>query len=229
MCGRKTLTKDKTEIIKEYLVNGTNVNFNWQPNFNIAPSQSAPILIEKDVRTIIPMRWGLIPHWAKDEKIGYKMINARSESLLEKKSFAPLMQNHRCVVITDGYYEWRNDHSEKIPYFIFRENRDFISMAGLWSKWQSDSGEMINTYTIITTEPQQNISHIHNRMPAILHKEHLDIWLDNEKYHQDYAIKLLKPYDKKLLFHPVSTFMNSTKNNSIKCIEKYESGTLSLF
>ena len=229
MCGRKTLTKDKTEIIKEYLVNTGNAKFDWTPSFNIAPSQISPILIYNGERTILPMQWGLIPHWAKDKKIGYKMINARSESLMVKKNYAPLMKDQRCIIITDGYFEWKSGKSGKIPYFIFRENWDFISMAGLWSKWQSDSGEILDTYTLITTEPQQGISHIHNRMPAIIHKEYLNIWLNHEKYSQEKALKLLKPFDGKLLYHPVSNFMNNPRNNSPKCIEKYEQGNLSLF
>lgn len=227
MCGRKTLTKNKTEIIKEYLVNPTSIKFDWIPSFNITPSQITPVLLYDNKRIIIPMQWGLIPFWAKDRKIGFKMINARSETLLEKKSYAPLVKNKRCIVIADGYYEWKKD--QKTPFYIFRENRNFVSMAGLWSRWQSNSGEFLNTYTVITTEPQQEISHIYNRMPAIIAKENLDIWLNHDKYSQEDALNLLKPFDEKLHFHPVSTFMNSPKNNSLKCIEKYESGNLSLF
>ncbi len=229
MCGRKTLTKDKTEIIKEYHVQNENAKFSWIPNYNIAPSQITPILIYQNKRIILPMQWGLIPNWAKDRKIGFKMINARSENISEKNTFSPLLINHRCIVITDGYYEWKNDKSVKQPFYIQKESEGFISMAGLWNQWQSNSGEIINSYTVVTTKPQKEISHIHNRMPAIISKENIDIWLNHEKYDQEKALILLKPSDEKLKFHPVSNFVNSTVNNSKKCIEKYKTNIISLF
>ncbi len=229
MCGRKTLTKDKAEIIKEYLVKESNAKFDWQPSYNIAPTQTTPILVQNGERKIISMRWGLLPFWAKDQKIGYKMINARSETLTQKQSFAPLLKDHRCIVITDGYYEWKTDNTGKQPYYIFRDNHDFMPMAGLWSQWRSKTGEIINSYTVITTEPAEKIAHIHNRMPAIITSDNMQIWLNYKKFTPGKAVNALNPYREKLNFYPVSKYMNSPKNNSPKCIEKYTAENLSLF
>ncbi|MBN2280851.1 MAG: SOS response-associated peptidase [Candidatus Marinimicrobia bacterium] len=229
MCGRKTLTKDKTEIIKEYLQNTDNACFEWNPSFNIAPSQQTPVLIYKGGRTIVPMQWGLIPFWAKDRSIGYKMINARSDRLTEKKSFAPLIKQQRCIVITDGYYEWKNTGLGKRPYFIFRKDRDFISMAGLWSQWQSDRDKIIHTYTVITTEPQQEIAHIHHRMPAIIPKDKIEFWINHTRYDKDMALKLLIPFEEKLNYYPVTYFVNHPANNSSLCLQRFESETPGLF
>jgi len=175
------------------------------------------------------LRWGLIPHWAKDPAIGNKMINARIETLTEKRSYAPLLKDYRCIVITDGYYEWKTDNSGKQPYYIFRDDHGFMPMAGLWSQWQSQNGEVINSYTVITTEPAEKIAHIHNRMPAIITRDTLDAWLNIEKFTAGKAIDLLKPVQKKLNYYPVSKYMNSPKNNSPKCIEKYTAENPRLF
>ncbi len=226
MCGRKTLTKDKTEIIKEYLQDETQAKFDWTPSYNIAPGQTTPILTYQNQRKILSMQWGLIPHWAQDKKIGYKMINARSETLDKKKSYAPLLKHNRCIVITDGYYEWKKQSSGKQPYFIYRNNQDFMPMAGLWSQWKSPRGKTINTYTVITTTPQQNIAHIHNRMPVILNAGTIDQWLKADKKNSQ---DLLIPYQEDLNYYPVTPKMNKPMYNSPKCLERYSPDSLTLF
>ncbi|MCF7886173.1 MAG: SOS response-associated peptidase [Candidatus Marinimicrobia bacterium] len=220
MCGRKTLTKEKREIIEKYDIEESNWEGagRYRPNYNIAPTNISPILIYNREKVIKPMHWGLIPSWSKDISIGQKMINARSETLQDRRTFRPLLKKHRCIVIADGYYEWRGQKGNKQPYYIRKPDHGFMSMAGLWSHWESRQGKAIDSYTVITTAPSQNIIHIHNRMPAILKQDDIKIWLD-QNYSVDDAQQLLGPYNG-LEFYPVSKYVNSVQNNSPKCIQK---------
>jgi len=195
--------------------------FDWSPSYNIAPSQITPVLIFDESRRILPMQWGLIPFWAKDKKIGYKMINARAETLTEKRSYKNLLKRRRCIAITDGYFEWQKKNGSKEPFYIYRKNNEFLSMAALWDQWKSGDGQLLNTYTVVTTKPQANISHIHDRMPAIIPRENLDIWLRTDEFKPEEALKLLQPYGENLEFYPVSKAVNSPKNNSPECIRQW--------
>ena len=216
MCGRKTLTKGKIEIIQDLLVDDWAED--WAPSFNIAPTQNSPILLYQEKRQIQIMRWGLVPSWAKDLKKRSRMINARAETLTEKPAFRSLLRSKRCVVVTDGYYEWMQTNNGKRPYFIHQRNGQILPMAGLWDKWLDENEKEWNTYTVITTEPAESISHIHRRMPVILDKPHLDYWI-NCDYPPEEAMEYLKPYENPLEFYPVAIFVNSPANNSEKCIQ----------
>ena len=220
MCGRKTLTKDKREIIEAYDVAEENWqnSYKYEPSYNIAPTDESPILVAEGDRYIQFMRWGLIPFWSDDESIGQKMINARSETLQEKRSFKNLLKTNRCIVISDGFYEWKGQKGAKQPYYMRKPDHGFLSMAGLWSQWKSQDNRVVNSYTIITTPPAPNIEDIHNRMPAILQQNNIESWLDADNSVED-ALSLLKPYQG-LEYYPVSKYVNSTKNNSPKCIQK---------
>ena len=230
MCGRKTLTRDMQSIIVELAID------DWQdddfyPSYNIAPTQSSPILIgDGSSRIVRSMKWGLIPSWSKDESIGSKMINARSETLHEKPSFQNLIHQNRCVIIADGYFEWKRDSEGSQPFYIFHPENKLLPMAGLWTSWKSSASQIINSYTVITTSPKKEIRHIHNRMPAILNPMSIDEWIHCEKTPSGQALTNLVPTPKPLAFHPVSTFVNSPKNNSIDCIRSIrDSSTLGLF
>ena len=216
MCGRKTLTKGKIEIIQEMLVDDWNDD--WIPSYNIAPTQNTPILIHNEKRIIKTMRWGLVPSWAKDLKMGSRLINARLETLTEKPSFRNLLTSNRCVVITDGYYEWMQTGDGKIPYYIYHPQRNILPMAGLWDKWIDENNKEYHTYTVITTEPAQPIAHIHNRMPVILNFDEIDEWT-NINIPCDEALNKLASFSNPLEFYPVSNFVNSPKNNSEICIQ----------
>tara|TARA_B100000408_G_scaffold40587_1_gene30932 strand:+ start:548 stop:1024 length:477 start_codon:yes stop_codon:yes gene_type:complete len=158
------------------------------------------------------------------------MINARSESLLEKPSFQNLVHQNRCVVITDGYFEWKKGNEGSQPFYISHPKKKLLPMAGLWTTWESSSSGMISSYTVITTIPQKAIAHIHNRMPVILNPIAIDEWIQCEKNTPDIAMANLVPYPGNLSFYPVSTFMNSPKNNSKECIRStQDSKTLDLF
>ena len=216
MCGRKTLTKGKIEIIQDMLVDDWGED--WIPSYNIAPTQNTPILLFNEKRFIKTMRWGLIPSWAKDIKIGNRLINARSDTLSEKPSFQKLLQSNRCVIITDGYYEWMQTNNGKIPYYIHNPHNNILPMAGLWDRWIDENNKEYHTYTVITTEPAQPIAHIHNRMPVILNFDEIDDWI-NANNLSEKALNMLAPFTNALEFHPVSNFVNSPGNNSEICVQ----------
>ncbi len=157
------------------------------------------------------MRWGLIPSWAKDEKFGARMINARIETLLEKPSYRNLVSSNRCIVIADGYYEWKNKGNTKVPYYLKDPNDKLLPMAGLYDVWQNPNGLFVPSYTIITKDAQNNLSNIHNRMPVILPQEHLNTWLKNEKHSVSNALELANNSRSDLEHFPVSLFSKFSK------------------
>ena len=218
MCGRKTLTKDMQSIIEELAVEEWENSDNYLPNYNIAPTQNSPILIDNGKRIVRPMRWGLIPSWAKDDKFGARMINARVETLTEKPSYRNLVSTNRCIIITDGYYEWKNDGDRKDPYYFKDPDDNLLPMAGLYDVWKHPDGSLIPTYTVITKVAQDDIDTIHNRMPVILPQKHLDEWLKTERFSVSIVLELANNTRPILENYPVSSFVNSAKNNSHDCI-----------
>ncbi|MBH10398.1 MAG: hypothetical protein CMG74_08640 [Candidatus Marinimicrobia bacterium] len=233
MCGRKTLTRDIQSIIEELLIREWEDPDQFTPSYNIAPTQFSPVLIyENGSRIVKNMKWGLIPSWAKDKTIGSKLINARSETILEKPSFQSLISQNRCVIITDGYYEWKKSvkNKERQPIYIYKKKVGLLNIAGLWSEWVSSTGEKLFTYTVITTTPKKTIEHIHNRMPVILQPEGLDTWINSNKSQIHEALDLLIPFKGELNYHPVSTIVNSPQNNSPACISPFnQNSTLDIF
>ena len=157
MCGRKTLTRDIQSIIEEMAIEEWQDQDLFSPSYNIAPTQFSPIMVDHMGRRVKPMKWGLIPNWAKDKSIGSKLINARSETLLQKPSFQNLVSGKRCVVLTDGYYEWKRTSSKSIPYYIHHPENKLLPLAGLWDIWKDESDKSIFSYTVITTTPAQEI------------------------------------------------------------------------
>ena len=218
MCGRKTLTKDAQSIIEELLIDEWEQKDEYSPSYNIAPTQNSPVLVYINNRKIEHMRWGLIPSWAKDKSIGTKMINARGETLLEKPSFKNLVSSKRCIVITDGYFEWQNIGTIKTPHYFHDPEKKILPMAGLWDEWRSANGELMKTYTVITTTPKPEFAHIHNRMPVILPHPAIDIWVNTRDHTPAVAMDHILPYQDELAVYPVSTLVNSPKNNSARCI-----------
>lgn len=220
MCGRKTLTKGKMEIIEQLSIQQWDETVPFAASYNIAPLQYNPVLVFATGRTVKPMRWGLIPAWTKTaDRISY-FINARVETLATKPAFAPLLVNHRCLVITDGYYEWLKSGPHKQPYFIHAPDNSLLLMAGLWDTWTSAEGQPISTYTVITTRADEQLSHIHERMPLILPGERINAWLDPTLKNRQDALALLRVGQTPLESYPVSTMVNSVKNNSPECIRR---------
>lgn len=160
------------------------------------------------------MRWGLIPFWAKDPKIGYKMINARAETVNEKPSFKHSLKNKRCIVPASGFYEWLKSEKQKIPFYIKPKDQEYFSFAGLYDVWKDAEGKEIKSYTIITTTPNIKMAKIHDRMPVILKVADEDKWLD-QNTDIDELLKLLKPYpDSEMEIYSVSDLVNSPRNDN---------------
>jgi putative SOS response-associated peptidase YedK len=169
---------------------------------------------------LVSAKWGLVPFFAKDEKFGYKTINAKAETIAEKPAFRSSFKSKRCLIPCDGFYEWKNTPSGKIPYYIFLKNHDLFAFAGLYDDWKDETGKSIRTFSIITVPPNQAMKNIHNRMPAILKINNEREWLSDFK--QDKLLGLLKPYDEEMEMHQISTLVNSPANDGAAVIKKIE-------
>src|SRR5262245_57184414 len=179
MCGRFSLTTSIETICKRFdaIFQGAE----WHPRYNIAPAQEILTVVSDQfgTRKIVPMLWGLIPHWSKDRKAGYKTINARAETLKEKPSFKVAFKRQRCLIPTDGYYEWKEVENRKIPLRFVLRDRSLFAMAGLWDVWHDpEKNQDITSFTIITTVANSLTEPLHDRMPAILRREHEHEWLN---------------------------------------------------
>ncbi len=219
MCGRFTLFYDKKTLEDEFDIEIEQPEL-FKPSYNIAPTQDSLVIYTKaDKRICTKMRWGLVPFWAKDIKIGYKMINARAETVDEKASFKKPLKDKRCLVLTNGFYEWKKvDSKTKIPYFVRLKNKKPFTFAGLWDKWDKE-GNDLNTFTIITTNANELVRTIHDRMPVILNREGRFKWLDPDLKDPSQLKNMLKPYaSEEMEAYEISTFVNSPKNNSPECI-----------
>ena len=183
MCGRITLSTDKDDLQSRWgFIDPSGVLDLIKPRYNIAPSQNSPTLVVKeDRRVLVMMRWGLVPFWAKEASIGYKMINAKSETLTEKPSFRKPFKEKRCLVLADGFYEWeKTDKKNKVPYRFVLKNRQPFAFAGLWDVWKTPEGDTLLSFTIITTRANELMERIHDRMPVILNEKDEAKWLDPE-------------------------------------------------
>lgn len=220
MCGRFWQTKP-SQVLKETfqldLFPDKTLN-----SFNIAPTQTIDVIIStNNARQMIPMRWGLIPHWAKDPSIGNKMINARMETLAQKVSFKHLLKGHRCIIPSTGFFEWKSDKGHKTPYAIQRIDGKPLAFAGLWSTWQSDKDHIVQSCTIITTAANEIMQPIHHRMPVMLDDSQIEKWLAHNTTDIKEIISILQPIPSALLqAHPIGTFVNNPSNNSDICIKE---------
>ncbi|CAK6473407.1 SOS response-associated peptidase [Peribacillus castrilensis] len=221
MCGRFTLFTDIEEIKERFDIQGS-FDEEYQFSYNIAPSQSVLSVINDGVRNRLGyLRWGLIPFWAKDEKAGYKMINARAETIAEKASFRNAYKKKRCLIIADSFYEWKKTPERKIPMRIKLKNHAPFGMAGLWESWKSPEGISIYSCSVITTVPNELMTSIHDRMPVILKPEDEKDWLNPSTNDPAYLQQYLKSFDSEQMeAFEVSTDVNSTKNNSPNLIQQ---------
>ena len=222
MCGRFTLFSTFETIIERFHIESAFDEMEYQISYNIAPSQRVVAVINDGSKNRLGyLRWGLIPPWAKDEKIGYKLINARSETLAEKSSFRKAYQNKRCLIVADSYYEWMQTPNRKIPMRIKLKSGEPFGLAGLWESWKSPAGQSLHTCTIITTSSNELTSSIHDRMPVILDPRDEQKWLDpsvNDPYLLNHY---LRPFNPELMeAFEVSTEVNSPKNNSERLIQR---------
>jgi putative SOS response-associated peptidase YedK len=205
-------------------------NVDWFPHYNAAPTQAMPVITNEFPNVIQFLRWGLVPKWSNDISIGSKMINTRSESIVEKPAFKNIFKYKRCLVLADGYYEWqepklketsRQKKSKQVkqPYRFHLPGNDLLLLAGLWDSWGLDG---LQTFSIITCPSNNDISLFHHRMPVILSHEEARLWLDNSQ-EQETWLQLLKPAPDGLLeIYPVSTYLNKAGNEGEEVIKKME-------
>jgi putative SOS response-associated peptidase YedK len=219
MCGRYRLSRRK-QIIEEHF-DAADWQDDWSPRYNIAPTQRVPVIRqhpEEPIRQISTMRWGLVPHWAKDASGGAGTINARSETAAEKPAFRDPMRYRRCLIPADAFYEWKRNGASKQPYCFEVNDGEMFALAGLWDGWKNAEGQWIKTCTILTTTPNAVTSTVHDRMPVILHPDNYDLWLDPGMTDVQVVSELLKPYDPRLMrCYPVSTRINHVANDGEEC------------
>jgi putative SOS response-associated peptidase YedK len=218
MCGRFSLTKEEAEIEKRF--HAKFYSNDQVKRYNVAPSQLALVLTDEKRDELQLFRWGLVPFWAKDPKIGYKMINAKSETVFEKPSFRSLIKRRRCLVISDGFYEWKPlDGKHKQPYRITLKDESLFAFAGLWDEWTNpDTGEILHTFTIITTDANKLVAPIHNRMPVILIPEDEALWINPATKPEELKKRLTPLPDRLMKCYPVSEKVNSPKNDDEEII-----------
>ena len=217
MCGRYTLSSP-SDLLRDLFELEEAVELG--DRYNIAPSQEAAVGTDDgDGPRLTLMRWGLVPFWAKDPGIGHRMINARSETVREKPSFRTAFRRRRCLVAATGFYEWQKTDGRKQPWFFGLEGGGPFAMAGLWDRW--DKGDTpLESFTILTTEPNELVAQAHHRMPVILERGSYGAWLDTSLEDTDQLVPLLAPFNAgEMKGYPVSTFVNSPANDSPLCVE----------
>lgn len=226
MCGRFTLVTNLEKWKERFQIEV--IPYEMEPRYNIAPGQLVPAIIaDRGKRRIGQLKWGLVPSWAADEKSSYKMINARCETLNEKPAFKQLFVRKRCILPADSFYEWMNSITGKQPMRIMLKTGEPFAFAGLYDTWMNQKGEKVHTCTIVTTQANEIMENIHERMPVILKKQDEDLWLDREKYDQLELQSLFTPYESsEMNVYPVSTKVGSPKNDDPSCIQEVEVGSL---
>jgi len=210
MCGRFSLTTDEAILNERFRLAGGIEPY--VARYNCAPTQNLAVITAEEPRRLHYFRWGLIPFWAKDEKIGNRLINARAEGIEEKPSFRHAFRQRRCLVPSDGFYEWKNENG-KTPYRIMLRTKQPFAMAGIWETWKQPGGKAIFSFSIITTVANQLMKSIHERMPVILPQEMEDAWLRNDNIKE--LLEMLKPYPSDLMHaYEVSKLVNFPRNDS---------------
>lgn len=220
MCGRFTLTLDPTQLRKAFP--GLFVPNDVRPRYNIAPSQPVAVIPNTGEYKLDYYSWGLIPSWSKDPSIGNRLINARAETVAVKPAYRTSFRRRRCLILSDGFYEWKQDTNtkKKTPYYIHMKSGEPFGFAGLWDLWTSTDGSEIRSCSIITTTPNDLLEPIHNRMPVILPPDLYQTWLTVEEQKAEDLQALLSPYPASVLsVYPVSMFVNSPQNDTPDCIK----------
>ena len=216
MCSRYFLDADGNIIAYTFKVP---VNERIRTRFNIAPTQEAPVIraAADGTREVALLRWGLVPAWAKDIKVGTRMINARSEGVEEKPAFRAAIKQRRCIVPASGFFEWQDVPGRgKQPYAITVPDRPLFALAGLWESWKPREGEAVETFTIMTTDANPQVARIHDRMPVILPMDAIDTWLTGPA---DAARALLTPYAAPVALRAVSRVVSNVNNDVPECLD----------
>jgi putative SOS response-associated peptidase YedK len=237
MCGRFRLARKKEILEEEFGAEAVGDELAWaamsSPRYNVAPSQQIPVLRQDALRqdsttprrTLSPMLWGMIPSWSRDAAIGYKTINARSESAASRPAFREPLRTQRCLIPADGFYEWRREGKQKFPFCFTMADNSLFAFAGLWDRWRSPQGEIVESCTILTTRPNELLREIHDRMPVILSRRHYDLWLDPGFHSVTELRPLLAPFPaEQMRRYPVSQRVNNVKYDDAECAEEIGRG-----
>jgi putative SOS response-associated peptidase YedK len=220
VCGRFTLSTSPTEIANHFDLDETP---ELKARFNVAPGQSiATVSVAGEARrSVLSLRrWGLVPSWAKDPKIGNRLINARSETAAEKPSFRAALRRRRCLVPADGFYEWAGAKGSKQPYLIGLGGRTLFAFAGLWERWTDPEGQRIESCTLLTTAAAENLRELHVRMPVIVDPVDYAHWMDPDVVDPDLVSPVLdRNLGGALDFHPISTHVNDVRHDDPRCLE----------
>jgi putative SOS response-associated peptidase YedK len=222
MCGRFIQISDPKKIrasLFDIEMNAAEIH-GFSVRYNIAPTQSILTVLNTKVPRLAYTRWGLIPFWAKDGAIGNKMINARAETLLSKPSFKTSLRKRRCIIFSDGFYEWKGAGKGREPFFIRLKSRAPFGFAGLWDTWtDKQTGQDILSSTIITTDAIGALAEVHNRMPVILDPDHYKIWLSDQDVPEPTLMHCLKPYSaQEFEMYRISSLVNNPGNDSAECM-----------
>jgi len=218
VCGRYVIKSPSAKLKVKFQIDDAPL---FEPRYNVAPTQLVPaVRQEGGKRRLTMLRWGLIPSRAKDAKIGYRLINARADTVATKPSFRSAFKRRRCLVPADGFYEWKRDGKVKQPYFIHRKDEEPFAFAGLWEGWENpEDGKEVQSCSLITTEANELMAPIHDRVPVILAESAHDRWLDEDEPVSDLQA-LLKPYPAdEMAAYTISIYVNNPMNQGPKCIE----------
>lgn len=218
MCGRFVRSSPISSIAEAFNVQQASIEI--APSYNISPAQEIVIISKKGTRKLMRCRWGFLPSWARDHSMGSRMINARAETVASKPAFTSAFRKQRCLVVADGFYEWRMAKPKKIPVYIHLKSGRPFGFAGLYNPWTSPEGKTFCTCTIITTGANELLGAVHDRMPVIIPQEKEDLWLNPEEQDQDILLELLKPYPAgEMEMHEVSAKVNYPAYNSPDAIK----------
>jgi putative SOS response-associated peptidase YedK len=224
MCGRYRLSRRK-QIIEEHF-DSISGEEDWNPRYNIAPTQPIPIIRQhpkEPRRELSLVRWGLIPSWAKDASGSAQMINVRSETAATRPVFRDALASRRCLVPADGFYEWKRTGKAKQPYCFEVNDGELFAFAGIWERWKDPRGQWIKSCSILTTTPNAVTSAVHDRMPVILDPADYDLWLDPGMKNVDALSEMLKPYDARMMrCYPVGGRVNHVENDDAECAKAIE-------
>jgi putative SOS response-associated peptidase YedK len=219
MCGRFEIHSALEIIAKVFGID--EITFDYQPNYNVAPSQDIILVVHDRKRRLVRSRWGFVPSWSKDLKTGYRMINARADTVAVKRTFKSALENQRCLVVADGFYEWQKAGRTKKPMYIRLKSGKPFGFAGLYNTWTSPEGEAICTSMIITTDANELLRPIHDRMPVITPPDAVDLWLDPKIHDSSELLPILKPYpSEEMEYYPVSPKVNSYKYNAPENVQR---------
>ncbi len=224
MCGRVHITKTIDQLAQDHNLHVTRDQKELLPkfpHFNISPGMYLPLVLQGNQKELFALHWGLIPFWAKSKQIGYKMINARIETVLSKSAFAKPVKTQRAVLFINGFYEWKKRNGGKQPYRIFPEEEDYFVLACIHDRWVSKDHHEIHSFSILTQAAQTPISNLHDRMPVFLSSDMYRLWLDSSSDAESLIEELAqKPLSNSVQFHPVSKKVNKASNNQKFLLEK---------